>query len=381
MHSTCHTLRPLPLVAAMLAAVCLMTLACRGAPDEGTAGTATTPPAAQPTNIATARPAVATVATGLEVPWALDFMPDGGIIFTERPGRVRLISAAGELLSTPLLAMGDVAPVGEGGLLGLALHPDFTTNGLVYLYYTYRDGPGLANRLVRYTLQDNALAQPQALLSGIPGAGNHDGGRIKFGPDGTLFIATGDASNSSSAQDRDSLSGKILRLLDDGSIPPDNPFPGSPVYTLGHRNPEGIAWDSQGRMWATEHGSTGTDELNFIQAGRNYGWPSIRGDQEAAGIESPAIHSGGNTWAPSGLAFLGGSLYFAGLRGEQLYRVSLGNPTRIADTYLAGQYGRLRAIVAGPDGFLYVTTSNRDGRGSPTAADDRILKLDPATLP
>jgi len=328
----------------------------------------------------TAGPAVTVLATGLDVPWALGFLPDGGIMFTERPGTVRLVSPDGDLLSTPLLTLGDVATGGEGGLLGLAVHPDFRTNGLVYLYYTYRDGPKLANRLVKYKLQGNVLVQPQVLLSGIPGAGNHDGGRIKFGPDGTLFVTTGDASNSDSAQDKDALSGKILRLRDDGSVPSDNPFPGSPVYTLGHRNPEGIAWDSQGRMWATEHGSAATDELNSVRPGKNYGWPTIRGDQKATGMESPAVHSGSDTWAPSGLAFLNGSLYFAGLRGERLYRVSVDAPSRIASTYLAGQFGRLRDVVAGPDGFLYVTTSNRDGRGSPTTDDDRIFRVNPATV-
>jgi len=192
----------------------------------------------------------------------------------------------------------DVAPRGEGGLLGIAVHPRFAENQLIYLYYTYERSGGLANKVVRFKFEGDSLVSGETVIENIPGATIHDGGRIKFGPDGFLYITTGDASVPESAQDRSSLAGKILRLKDDGSIPPDNPFPDSPVYSYGHRNPQGLAWDADEKLWATEHGSAATDELNLIEPGRNYGWPTIRGDETAPGMVSPVIQSGTTTWAP-----------------------------------------------------------------------------------
>ncbi|MBI2860663.1 MAG: PQQ-dependent sugar dehydrogenase [Chloroflexi bacterium] len=327
-----------------------------------------------------AREAVATLATGLEAPWAADFLPDGGIIFTERPGRIRLLDAGGALIASPLRTIEEVAHRGEGGLLGLALHPDFDRNQSVYVYHTYQSERGLANRVVRLKFRGGALVDDSVIIDGIPGAGIHDGGHIKFGPDSMLYITTGDASVAILAQERASLAGKILRLKDDGTVPDDNPFPGSPVYSLGHRNPQGLAWDDREQLWATEHGSSATDELNLIIPGGNYGWPTIRGDERAEGLISPVLHSGGDTWAPSGMAFAGGSLYFAGLRGQSLFRVSLSGHEARLSRHLEGELGRLREVVAGPDGFLYVLTNNRDGRGAPAADDDRIIRIDPARL-
>jgi glucose/arabinose dehydrogenase len=277
-----------------------------------------------------------------------------------------------------LLTISDVAASGEGGLLGLALHPDFESNSFVYVYHTYRNGGGLANRVVRFFLAGHRLIDAAVIIEGIPGAGNHDGGRIKFGPDGLLYVTAGDAGNADAAQKLDYLGGKILRLRDDGSIPPDNPFPGSPVYSYGHRNPEGLAWDSQGRLWATEHGSSATDELNLVMPGRNYGWPVIRGDETAAGMESPVIHSGRDTWAPSGMAYYEGSILFGGLRGQALFEVDISGGAFTLTRHLAGEFGRLRDVVVGPDGYLYLLTSNRDGRGSPESDDDRLIRAEPS---
>jgi len=319
------------------------------------------------------------VARNLEIPWSLAFLPSGGIVFTERPGRVRFIDVPGNQPSQAF-TLPDVAPRGEGGLLGIALHPDFASNQQIYLYHTYESGGYLLNRIVRFRFAGGSLAEPKPIIDGIPGAQIHDGGRLKFGPDGMLYITTGDAGVAGRAQDRNSLAGKILRLRDDGSIPLDNPFPNSPIYTYGHRNPEGLAWDEKGQLWATEHGSSATDEVNLIVAGRNYGWPVIRGDQQSPGMESPYIHSGSDTWAPSGAAVFQGALFFTGLRGSALFELPM-NDSPILRRHLPGQFGRLRDVVPGQDGFLYVLTSNRDGRGAPTALDDQIIRIDPKRLP
>jgi glucose/arabinose dehydrogenase len=336
--------------------------------------------APSPAATATGAPLATAVAQNLEIPWSLAFLPDGSIVVTERPGRVRLIDAQDGLLAEPLLTVDEVSHRGEGGLLGVTLHPDFTRNQFLYLYYTHQDGQSLTNRVVRFLKQGNTLVDGEIIIDGIPAAGIHNGGRIKFGPDGALYITTGDASVPDLAQSLDSLAGKILRLNDDGTVPEDNPFPGSPVYSYGHRNPQGLAWDAQGRLWATEHGSSATDELNLIRPGGNYGWPIIRGDEQVQGMASPVAHSGRETWAPSGMAFLDGSLYYAGLRGQSLYRASLENGSVTVQAHLRRNFGRLRAVVAGPDGFLYLLTSNRDGRGVPTAEDDQVIRVNPEKL-
>lgn len=328
-----------------------------------------------------------TVASGLVVPWALAFARDGRIFVTERPGRVRVIRA-GQLLAEPALTLADVAAVGEGGLLGMALDPSFAENGALYLYYTYRAGSDLRNRVVRYVARGDALAPEsrQIVLDGIPGASTHDGGRIAFGPDGLLYVATGDAARRALAQDLRSLAGKILRIKADGSIPPDNPFLGSPVYSYGHRNPQGLAWQpGTGRLYSTEHGQTANDEVNLIQAGGNYGWPDAEGKEELPGLRSPVVVYA-NTVAPAGATFYTGaipqwrdSLIFGALRGTHLHLIRFGgkDSSEVAgETRLfQGELGRLREVAQGPDGALYVTTSNRDGRGTPVPTDDRVLRI------
>jgi glucose/arabinose dehydrogenase len=299
---------------------------------------------------------------------------------------VRLINQRGELQSEPVITIGSVKQVGEGGLHGITLHPSFASNNFIYLYYTFAgSGNATLNRVVRYVYESGKLSDEKIIVDAIPGASNHDGGRIKFGPDGYLYITTGDAQNPSSAQNKDSLSGKILRVTDDGSPAPGNPF-NNRVYSYGHRNPQGIAWDKDGNLWATEHGPSGIwpnccqDEFNRIVMGNNYGWPDSVGDTVKEGTIGPVLHSGREIWAPAGLAYLNGKFYFAGLRGSALYEVAGATTFPALITHFKSEYGRLREVIAGPDGMLYVTTSNRDGRGIPKSGDDIILRINPTKL-
>jgi glucose/arabinose dehydrogenase len=318
------------------------------------------------------------IAEGLEVPWALAFLPDGDILLTEREGRVRLV-ADGILQAEPVLVLDRVEAIGEGGLLGIAIHPQFSDNSFVYLYYTYRRDGALANRVVRMTYQNRKLSNEEIIIDNISGDDIHNGGRLKFGPDGYLYISTGDAAKADLAQDTNSLAGKILRVSDEGGVVEGNPF-NNLVYSYGHRNSQGLAWDSAGQLWATEHGPSAQDELNLIEMGKNYGWPIITGDEEAENMETAQLQSGtSDTWAPSGLAFIDGSLFFGGLRGQALHQVKL-NQELSLEKHFSGPFGRIRAVVAGPDGFLYITTSNRDGRGNPSTQDDRLIKIDPNSL-
>jgi glucose/arabinose dehydrogenase len=334
---------------------------------------------------------VSALAEGLDTPWAIDFAPDGRIFVTERPGRIRIVQE-GRLQTQPWFTL-DAVESGESGLLGLALDPQFAQNGFIYVAYTYRATDGsLQNRLVRLhdVPTDGKGVVDKVLLDGIIGAANHDGGRVKFGADTKLYWTTGDAQKSELAQDLSSLNGKILRLNPDGTIPADNPFPGSPVYSYGHRNSQGLAWQPDtGRLYATEHGPSGIpggrDELNYIEPGKNYGWPIITGEETRSDMVSPILQSGiSETWAPSGATFVAqghwsGSLLFVGLRGQSLYRITLDSvdPRKVLtfERLLTGRFGRLRDVAQGPDGAIYILTSNRDGRGQQSAGDDKILRL------
>lgn len=329
-------------------------------------------------------PRAAVVAQDLEIPWDIAFLKGGDMLVTERAGRVIRINAQGEKIEIPI---SDVKHTGEGGLLGVVLHPNFETNHFLYLYMSApSESGGTENRVVRYTFEDNELKEDRIIISGIPGAIYHDGGRLEFGPDGFLYITTGDATRGQIAQDKDSLGGKILRLKDEGSIPPGNPF-NTAIYSYGHRNPQGLAWDSQGRLWETEHGPTGEqglccrDEINLIEKGGNYGWPTIAGDKTQNGMHSPALHSGTDTWAPASALYFDGSLYFGGLLGEALYEAVL-DGERVVELkkHFVGEYGRIRTVRLGPDGMFYITTSNRDGRGAPTTGDDKIIRVNPKKL-
>lgn len=320
---------------------------------------------------------VETLARDLYVPWSLAFLPNGDMLVTQRDGVLKRIGKKGQVYTVR-----GVEETSEGGLLGIALHPKFAENKFVYLYLTTNQNGRLINRVDRYVLQGDDLKDRRVMVSDIPAANNHNGGGIAFGPDGKLYVTTGDAAQRELAQATWSLAGKILRMNDDGTVPRDNPF-GNLVWSYGHRNPQGITWDDQGRMWSVEHGPSGEwkgrgkDELNQIEKGANYGWPMIAGDEKAKGMKSPVLHSGENmTWAPSGIAFINGSLFFAGLRGETLYHVKLNDngTVRLTSHYAGGEFGRLRA-VATRGKYLYFTTSNLDGRGAPREHDDKILRI------
>ena len=338
----------------------------------------------QPTTQAEPTPipeAISIAVQNLQTPWEIVFLPDGRMLITERPGSLTLID--NEKVQIPVM---DVFERSESGLLGLALHPDFEENQWLYLYLTYEASDGLLNRVERYQFDGITLTDKLIIIDQIPGSNNHDGGRIEFGPDGLLYITTGDAGYGPSAQYINSLAGKILRLHDDGNIPQDNPF-GSAVFSYGHRNPQGLAWDDQGRLWSTEHGPSGLgsgyDELNLIEPGGNYGWPEIQGDQTREGMISPQLQSGGNeTWAPGDLEIVDGTVYFVGLRGSTLYSVPLDDiRSETLQRHFANEFGRLRALRLGPDRLLYMGTSNTDGRGSIRDGDDKIFKIDPKQLP
>ncbi|MBP1995684.1 PQQ-dependent sugar dehydrogenase [Paenibacillus eucommiae] len=336
-------------------------------------------------------------ASGLDVPWELVVSPDGRLFFTERSGLLRVIDQ-GKLIESPVLNLQEALyQKSEAGLLGLALDPDFASNHYMYLYQSYLDGGDAKNRIIRIVEENNQAKLDKVLLDGLPASQNHNGGRLKFGPDGMLYITNGDASDTSNSQDLGQLSGKIMRIQPDGSIPADNPFGNSPVYSLGHRNPQGLAWDpDSGRLYSSEHGQSAHDEINLIEAGANYGWPLIQGDeteseegdaakQGPGPLTAPILHSGKETWAPSGMAFITqgpwkGNLLVANLRGAQIQRLLLGadgQTAEVAEFLFSSESDRLRDIVEGPDGSLYVLTNNRDGRGRPGKDDDRIIRLRP----
>ena len=331
-----------------------------------------------------------TVVTNLEIPWSMAFSPDGRLFVTERPGRVRIIDTTTRS-SELALTLDDAFTQGEAGLLGLALDPQFAQSRLVYLYYSARlPGGGAVNRVVRYREAGSRLAERVVLLDNIPAATIHDGGRIRFGPDGLLYITAGDAANTSRSQDLASTAGKILRINRDGTTPRDNPF-GSPIYSYGHRNPQGIDWHpTTSDLWASEHGNNGNDEINAIDPGVNYGWPQIEGSASSPGMRVPVTFYN-PAIAPSGASFyrgnrfarFSGNLFVGTLRGTHLLRLVLesGPPRRIVaqERLLEGAFGRIRDVVTGPEGYLYLCTNNRDGRGSPVATDDRIVRLVPET--
>ncbi len=320
------------------------------------------------------------LATGLQVPWGLAFLPDGSALLSERDTAKLLRVAPGGEVSDVGTVEG-VAPAGEGGLLGLAVAPDYERSPAVFAYYTGESD----NRVVRLPLAGEGaelrLAGPGVpIVTGIKKASIHNGGRIAFGPDGLLYAGTGDAGLGGASQDRGSLNGKILRVTAAGEPAPGNPFPGSPVYSLGHRNVQGLAFDDTGRLFATEFGQNTTDEVNVIAPGVNYGWPEVEGlggrDAVARGFRDPVTTWDTSEASPSGAAFAGGAVWVAALRGARLWRVPVtadgaGEP----EALFTGEFGRLRTVVRAPDGALWLTTSNRDGRGNPGAADDRLLRV------
>lgn len=326
-----------------------------------------------------------TLVEGLDIPWEMEFAPDGRIFLTERSGQIRIIKE-GQLLETPAYSFDEpFISRSEGGLLGLELDPDFQANGYVYAYHTYNEEDGIYNQIVRLVADGDELVFDDIILQGIPGDSNHNGGRIKFGPDGYLYVTTGERYEPDLAQDPESLGGKILRMTADGEVPESNPFPSSLVYSLGHRNAQGLAWHPEtGKLYSSEHGQSAHDEINLIEPGENYGWPVIEGDEEQEGMRRPLIHSGTDTWAPSGMTFISqgpwkGKLLVANLRGTQVLALTWIGPdfTEVDSIELLweGELGRIRNVVEGPDGSIYLMTNNRDGRGQPQAGDDKLIRL------
>ncbi|MDQ5835797.1 MAG: PQQ-dependent sugar dehydrogenase [Acidobacteriota bacterium] len=339
---------------------------------------------------------VETVVGGLEVPWSIVFAPDGRMLFTERPGRVRVFEG-GKLRAEPLATISDVEPTGESGLMGMTLHPQFAENHLLYLAYAYSSTGGERVRVVRFRETGGALTDRKLIIDEIPAAQFHAGTRLRFGPDGKLYVTTGDATTREIAQRLDSLGGKILRLNDDGTVPPDNPFVNQPdarpeIWSYGHRNSQGIDWQpGTNLLFETEHGPSGFDgpgggdEVNIVERAHNYGWPVIHHRATHEGMESPLLEytpacapASGTFYRGSALAQFRGNFFFGCLAGRGLQRVVLdGRRVVSQERLLQGQYGRIRDVAEGPDGALYFSTSNRDGRGSPAKDDDRIMRLVP----
>jgi glucose/arabinose dehydrogenase len=332
------------------------------------------------------------VVTGLEVPWGIAFLPNQDMLVSERPGRVRLVRN-GKLIPKPVATI-NVTDSGEGGLLGIATHPNFAENRLFYVYYTADRNGSQVNRIERWRLSENGLSasSDRIILDNIPVALYHNGGRIRFGPDGMLYIGTGDARKPQISQDVNSLAGKILRVTPDGQVPPDNPFAKNPVYITGIRNTQGFDWLDQSRLWVTDHGPSGElgrsghDKASLAKAGDNLGWPTIYRCESQQGLVTPSIvwrqalpPGGAAIYTGNSIPEWKGSLIIPTLRSEHLQRVVFNpqSPQQVQrhEVYLQGKYGRLREAIMGPDGELYITTSNCDGRGSCSSQQDKILRI------
>lgn len=334
----------------------------------------------------------------LEIPWSLVFLPDARGLVSERPGRIRLIKN-GKLQTIPYFKL-NVASTGEGGLMGLAVHPEFPMKPFIYAMHTYKKDSSLFNRVIRLKDLGEKAVFDKVIIDKIPGGKLHNGGRIAFGPDKMLYITAGETFEAALAQNLNSLGGKILRVTSEGSIPNDNPLKGSPVYSYGHRNPQGLAWNNEGILFSSEHGPSGeyllfaNDEINIIKKGGNYGWPEAVGAPGKKSYIDPLV-VWKKTTPPSGISFykgdklkhLKGDLFVTSLKGESLIKITLKKDGSryeaakierwFAEDYNSGRFGRLRDVVEGPDGFLYFLTNNKDGRGTPKNGDDRIYRIMP----
>lgn len=308
--------------------------------------------------------------TNLHSPWSIQKV-GSAMYVSERTGSIVEWNKS-KLTRQPVELKKTLSSKAEAGLLGFLLTPDFSESRRAYAYYTYEDGSGNSiNRIVSLQKDNDKWLERETLIDGIPSGDYHHGGRLTLGPDGMLYATTGDAKKPEIAQDTVSLGGKILRMNPDGTIPKDNPFANSYVYSYGHRNPQGLAWDDAGKLYESEHGESAHDEINEIDPGKNYGWPEIEGDQQKPDMINPLIHSGENTWAPSGLAYFDGKLFIAALRGESLkqYDIKSGKMTDIIT-----KAGRIRDVFVDEE-FLYFISNNTDGRGNPDEKDDKLYGL------
>ncbi len=336
------------------------------------------------------------VATGLEVPWGFAWLPNKDLLITERPGRVRIIEK-GKLRAEPVFVVPDVEPSGESGLMDISLHPEFAKNSFVYLAYAYNN-EGKRVKVVRYKYVAGKFTEPKVIVAEIPGAPNHAGMRCRFGPDGKLYVTTGDSTDWTLAQKMDTLAGKTLRLNDDGTVPRDNPFLQTSgarpeIWSYGHRNAQGLAWQpGSGLMFQTEHGpsffegkGSGGDEVNIVESGKNYGWPEIHHTEKRDGMVSPLLEYSPACAPGSGMFYNGsafptfkGNFFFGCLRGARIIRVVLNGRSVVSqENLLENGFGRIREMEEGPDGYIYFSTSNRDGRGTPAKDDDRIMRMVP----
>jgi glucose/arabinose dehydrogenase len=344
-------------------------------PPSSTRSAAPVPAGSSPAVSAPPPGTVSVVASGLDVPWGLAFLPDGDAVVAERAtGRVLQIPRAGgaprELITLPDV---DTTGTAEGGLLGLAVSPTYGTDALLYAYYTTPSD----NRIVRFTARGGA-SRVKRIVTGLLRGSIHNGGRIAFGPDGKLYAGVGETGDRGLAQDLSSRNGKILRVNPDGSVPSGNPFPNSSIWSYGHRNVQGLAWDRAKRLWASEFGQNRFDEVNLILPGHNYGWPIVEGNGDTDGgkFTNPKVTWPTDEASPSGAAIVGDVLYIGALQGKAVLRVALDGATATKQAPLfAGRYGRIRTTAAAPDGALWFTTSNRDGRGTPAPGDDHIYRL------
>ncbi|MFE2656642.1 MULTISPECIES: sorbosone dehydrogenase family protein [unclassified Brevibacterium] len=361
---------------ALGAAVGLALSACTAGDDPSSApGTSAFSPSQAPSTETGSPPpltAPEVVAENLDAPWSIAFAGSSPLVSERDTGRILELSGDRPAQVREVGTVPDVAAAGEGGLLGLAVADD-----VLYSYFTAADG----NRIVRFPLTGDpgglGLGEPEVLLDGIPAGTTHNGGRLAFGPDGMLYATAGDAGNSASAQDRDALSGKILRLTPDGAVPEDNPFDGSYVYSYGHRNPQGLSWDEDGTMYASEFGQNAWDELNVIEPGANYGWPEVEGMSdpgEGGEFVDPVQQWAPAEASPSGMTITGDSLLIANLRGATLREVPVTDLSQSRTSY-DGEYGRLRDVVTTPTGEIWMLTNNTDGRGDPGPDDDRIIRI------
>ncbi|MER7895439.1 PQQ-dependent sugar dehydrogenase [Streptomyces sp. NPDC096046] len=378
--------------AVLAAAALLLTAGCSndgegpsGADDGSSPGRTAPGSSAPPRQVAEEPPpakgsvkVVRTVAEGLESPWGLAPLPDGDLLVSSRDEGtiVRVDEKTGE--KTELGEVPGVSAAGEGGLLGLALSPQYASDHMVYAYFTSASD----NRIVRMVYDEEKppgeqLGAPDTVFRGIPKGFVHNGGRIAFGPDKMLYVGTGESGDTGLSQDKDSVGGKILRLTPEGEPAPGNPFPDSPVYSYGHRNVQGLAWDDEQRLFASEFGQDTWDELNAIKPGDNYGWPEAEGRSDDKRFHNPVDQWSTAEASPSGIAFAEGSIWMAGLRGKRLWRIPLNGTETSAEpqAFLEGEYGRLRTVVPADGDRLWLVTSNTDGRGDPKDGDDRILEL------